>query len=60
MSRKDKKEIPICPICDEPLSYMMPSGITLYCNKCDKYFQNIKGMVGEECGSPYTNNNVLY
>lgn len=49
-----------CPVCGARLMFMMPSGTTLYCNKCDKHFRNKNGTVGEECDSPYKRNDVLY
>ena len=58
--KKEKRETPICPICGQSLSFMMSSGRILYCDKCEKYFKNDNGKVGEECKSPYTNPNALY
>lgn len=49
-----------CPNCGEPLTFLMPDGKVLNCNKCNKYFKNNNGKVGEETSSPYTRNNVLY
>lgn len=36
------------------------SGKTLYCKKCNKYFENNNGSVGEETSSPYTDLNADY
>lgn len=58
--REKRKEPLLCPHCNKPLSFMMPSGSVLYCNGCDKYFENDNEKVGKECDYPYPNNNVLY
>lgn len=50
----------LCPYCNVPLALLMPSGKTLYCNKCEKYFKNENGNVGDETTSPYTRKDVLY
>ncbi len=55
-----KRNLLKCPNCNEPLSFLMPSGKTLYCNKCEKYYKNDNGTVGEETTSPYTNKKALY
>ena len=34
------KFIPKCPGCYEKLTFLMPDGQTLYCNKCRKYYKN--------------------
>ena len=52
--------IPECPNCGEPLTFLMPAGKVLNCNKCNKYFKNNNGKVGEETSSPYTNKDVFY
>lgn len=49
-----------CPKCNEKLTFLMPSGTTLYCNKCEKYYINDNGKVGEETTSPYIRKDVLY
>lgn len=49
-----------CPNCDEILTLLMPSGKTLYCNKCEKYYKNDNDNVGEETTSPYIRKDVLY
>lgn len=49
-----KKEPLLCPICNEKLMYMEPSGNTLYCKKCEKFFKNNNGIVGKETTDPYT------
>ncbi len=55
-----KKNILKCPNCDEPLTFLMPSGKTLHCNKCERYYKNDNGNVGEETTSPYAKKDVLY
>ncbi len=57
--RKNKNVLK-CPNCDEMLTFLMPSGKTLYCNKCEKYYKNDNGNVGVETTSPYTKSNVYY
>lgn len=54
------KNILKCPNCDETLTFLMPSGKTLYCNKCERYYKNDNGNVGEETTSPYIRKDVLY
>ena len=54
------KFIPKCPVCYEKLTFLMPDGQTLHCNKCGKYYKNENGDVGEETSSPYTRTDVLY
>lgn len=49
-----------CPICNTTLSFLMPSGKVLYCQKCNKHFDNNNGLVGKETTSPYKNKSVLY
>ena len=49
-----------CPICGENLMYMEPDAITLYCRKCNKYFKNNNGTVGEEASYPYTDPKAEY
>ncbi len=49
-----------CPICGENLMYMEPDATTLYCRKCNKYFKNNNGTVGEEASYPYTDPNAEY
>ncbi len=55
-----KKNILKCPNCNEPLTYLMPSGKILHCNKCKRYYKNDNGNVGEETISPYTRKDFLY
>lgn len=50
----------VCPSCGEKLTFMMPDGKTLHCNKCNKYYKNENNAVGDETSSPYSDNNVLY
>lgn len=58
---QDKKiNILLCPNCGTRLMYLMPSGRTLCCNKCDKCFVNDNGEVGKECDDPYTEDDVIY
>ena len=57
---EEKIKVLHCPICGEPLMFMEPDGTTLYCKKCNKYFKNNNGSVGEETTSPYTEPNALY
>lgn len=54
------KRILKCPNCGERLTYLMPSGSHLYCDKCNKYYKNDNGNVGEETENPYKRNDVLY
>lgn len=50
-----------CPSCDEKLMFLHPDGSYLYCNKCEKYYLNNNGEVGDETTSPYDkNDDVLY
>lgn len=49
-----------CPICKQPLIYLMPSGTILYCNHCDKHFENNNDQVGKETNNPYIRDDVLY
>ena len=51
---------PLCPICKQPLMFLMPDGDALYCNNCDKCFENNDGNVGKEVDAPYPNNDALY
>ena len=50
----------VCPNCGQKLIFMMPDGKTLHCDKCNKYYTNNNGEVGNETSSPYTRNDVLY
>jgi hypothetical protein len=50
----------LCPHCNKPLSFLMPGGNILYCNWCEKCFENNNGAVGKETKSPYVNPNALY
>lgn len=54
------KSVLKCPNCNEVLTFLMPDAQTLYCNKCEKYYKNENGNVGEQTTSPYTKNNVYY
>lgn len=56
----ESSNILVCPNCGEKLSFMMPDGKTLNCDKCNKYYINNNGEVGNETSSPYIDNNVLY
>lgn len=49
-----------CPVCGENLMYMQPDASTLYCKKCNKYFKNNNGTVGEETSYPYIDSNADY
>ena len=49
-----------CPVCNERLMYMEPDGNTLYCKKCEKFFKNNNGTVGEETTDPYLNKDFIY
>jgi len=55
-----KKEPMYCPKCNGMLSFLMPSGKYLYCDKCDKYYKNNNGVVGEETSKPENKDNVRY
>ena len=55
----EEKEILLCPVCNESLMYM-EQGNTLYCQKCEKFFKNDNGTVGEEATNPYKNKNAMY
>ncbi|MBO6244409.1 MAG: hypothetical protein J6O41_07635 [Clostridia bacterium] len=59
---KDKEEPKFlkCPICGDNLMYMQPDSTTLCCRKCNKYFKNNNGVVGEEASYPYTDPNTDY
>lgn len=50
----------VCPSCGTALTFLMPTGKKLYCDKCNKYYLNDNGNVGDETSSPYTRNDVLY
>ena len=56
---KEPKELR-CPYCNERLMILAPDGTTLYCKKCNKYFKNNNGSVGEETVSPYSDDSALY
>lgn len=58
--KRKRKNVLKCPSCDGMLTFLMPDGHTLYCNKCEKYYKNDNGNVGEETTSPYTRKDVLY
>ena len=66
MIRKNKKselstkKILHCPNCGERLVRLMPDGLYLSCNKCNKYYSYDNGNVGKETASPYNRNDVLY
>lgn len=57
---KKEKKIPVCPNCGERLMFLMPDGQVLSCDKCNKYYKNNNGEIGDETSSPYTRNDVLY
>ena len=40
--------------------FMMPDGTNLCCVRCDKYFINKNGIVGDEITDPYPNHNAIY
>ena len=54
------KKILHCPNCGERLVRLMPDGLYLSCNKCNKYYIYDNGNVGIETKSPYNNENALY
>lgn len=58
--QKRKHNIPTCPVCDGYLMFLMPDGIVLHCNNCDKYFQNDNGQAGKERKAPVYKKGVLY
>jgi len=61
MTEKTKRKAPpTCPICNGMLYFMMPSGRTLRCDRCNKYFINENGKAGRETSSPYVRKDVLY
>lgn len=49
-----------CPNCGERLMRLMPDGVYLSCNKCNKYYNYDNGNVGVEIKSPYNNNDNVY
>ena len=55
-----KKNVLKCPKCNEVFIFVMLSDKTLYCNKCEKYYKNKNGNVGEEPNLSYTKSNVYY
>ena len=59
-NQNQRRPIPLCPICNGRLTFLMPDGCTLYCDKCQKYFKNENGVAGKECGTPYKRKDVLY
>ena len=55
------KRILKCPNCGARLTYLMPSGSYLSCEKCKKIYTNEKGHVGHETNIDYDkNSNILY
>ena len=42
------------------LMFLMPDGIVLHCNNCDKYFKNDNGKAGKERKAPVYKKGVLY
>lgn len=59
---ENKLQILLCPNCGNRLCYSMPDGSYLFCNKCNKCFENNYGEVGTECdcNNIYPNNNADY
>lgn len=57
---KIKFNQPRCKNCGELLSFLMPDGTNLYCNKCDKCYINNNGKAGDEISFPYEDKNVFY
>lgn len=58
--RQSSKLIPTCPVCGRSLMFLMPDGIVLHCNNCNKYFQNDNGKAGKERKAPVYKKGVLY
>lgn len=56
---KEKRKL-LCPKCGSQLSFLIPDGKTLYCDRCEKYYINDNNNVGSETSSPYKNKNALY
>ena len=50
----------LCPNCGFKLIFLMPDGKNLHCTKCEKYYLNNDGSVGNETTSPYDKTDVLY
>ena len=48
-----------CPNCGERLVRLMPDGLYLSCNKCNKCYSYDNGSVGAEIESPYHNEDAL-
>ena len=44
---------PRCPNCEGVLGYLMPDKCVLHCGKCNKYYVNDNGKVGNERGTPF-------
>lgn len=49
-----------CPNCGERLMRLMPDGLYLSCNKCNKCYNYDNGNVGTEIESPYNNEDAIY
>ena len=54
------KEILHCPNCGERLMRLMPDGLYLSCNNCNRCYNYDNGKVGTETESPYNNEDALY
>ena len=49
-----------CPNCGGKLARLMPDGLYLSCNNCNKCYNYDNGRVGTETESPYNNEDALY
>lgn len=54
------RKILYCPNCGERLTRLMPDGLYLSCNKCNKCYNYDNGNVGTETESPYNNEDAIY
>ena len=54
------RKILYCPNCGERLMRLMPDGLYLSCNKCNKCYNYDNGNVGTEIESPYNNEDAIY
>ena len=50
----------ICLICNNKLTFIMPTSSLLYCEFCDKYFENTDGIPGKEIRKPLHKKDVFY